>query len=1055
MQGYLERRTARISAWAGAALALGAACSPCIAASRPQARPYEDHLPLMQSLAPGITGGMDGGGTGLIAAADNVVQLQCPNGGWNWPYGGCGSTFNNITGPIGIGLLRAHAVTGIPSYLAAAIAGANHDMTFTFGYGGTKFASFEAAFFAKLSVATGNSTWVDEATDEFFDRLAADTYGDSSMNTCALTFPGNTYDYINRHKCLRSGGLVNLRAWDMQYMPWIAGIIGSTDSAPGDGISQQQTFLNDEILDALDNLDAVNPGVNPAYFGETIGLAGAVHALALNNTTSLPAINAPNYSAITGIDTLCELADHLASLQDGSGAWTWTANLNDPGDRDTQTTAYAVLALAAAEAAGCGPYTTAIDNARAWLWTMQDPADGGFYSYPGGDKNIETNAEVMSALGVSADVSLSSGACANTGTVVVTIGMGDVLSNPIVGGQFFLEYDNAVLDFVSAAPGNAPFTLEVFESVNEGAGTIDYAVGVPGGGPGTTSATTMVVLTFNALQEVCDTADLVTFRSHTPPTQLSDDQGNPIVPDLGNLGATTIDSTDPVIDCPPNIVVNADAGSCSAIVDLYSKVFEVFDDAVALSNTQAPGVWYTDRYPPFGFTNAVFGGGNRLKHSIDASDCETCRPSGYNSAFYNTQGRKYDIPGMTSMSIQLYVPAAWAATGRRMAGFWGTGFDISNAVSSFPIIEFSSDGGTPRFRGWDSVGGVWIDLGLPSGFAYDTWQTVKIDLVGADWVYTVGDLTLTVAASGSVQIGNVILQGHNNLAGVTYDIYWDNFSYSQIPTASDNCDSNPLVVGTRSDSLALSDPYPTGVTTITWTATDACGNWSECFQTVTVNASNTLIVDLQLAGSFSTTFTRCVRFELSSGGPGTTIVDQDVTFVNGVANDVEIDVPCGLYTCITARDRKHTLRRTDSALAISGVNYLAAFTGADALVGGNLNDDAWIDILDFGIFVGQFGSSPGANTLCGYVGNHADITGDGTVNVLDFNFISINFLQGHEANCSGVSGLVDGLEQQAGPIQRISNRELIRRGLQELTAGDLNHDGWLDMRDIAQFMNGQ
>jgi uncharacterized repeat protein (TIGR01451 family) len=56
-------------------------------------------------------------------------------------------------------------------------------------------------------------------------------------------------------------------------------------------------------------------------------------------------------------------------------------------------------------------------------------------------------------------------------------------------------------------------------------------------------------------------------------------------------------------------------------------------------------------------------------------------------------------------------------------------------------------------------------------------------------------------------------------------------------TATDNCDSNPTIVGTRSDNLPLSAPYPRGTTTITWTATDHASptpNQSSCEQTITV-----------------------------------------------------------------------------------------------------------------------------------------------------------------------------------------------------------------------------
>ena len=51
-------------------------------------------------------------------------------------------------------------------------------------------------------------------------------------------------------------------------------------------------------------------------------------------------------------------------------------------------------------------------------------------------------------------------------------------------------------------------------------------------------------------------------------------------------------------------------------------------------------------------------------------------------------------------------------------------------------------------------------------------------------------------------------------------------------TATDNCGAT--VAGVRSDAKPLSDPYPKGLTTIAWTATDAAGNHASCTQTVTV-----------------------------------------------------------------------------------------------------------------------------------------------------------------------------------------------------------------------------
>jgi hypothetical protein len=53
------------------------------------------------------------------------------------------------------------------------------------------------------------------------------------------------------------------------------------------------------------------------------------------------------------------------------------------------------------------------------------------------------------------------------------------------------------------------------------------------------------------------------------------------------------------------------------------------------------------------------------------------------------------------------------------------------------------------------------------------------------------------------------------------------------PKASDNCKVEKIE-GVRSDGKALTDPYPIGITVITWTATDSAGLTSSCTQNVTV-----------------------------------------------------------------------------------------------------------------------------------------------------------------------------------------------------------------------------
>jgi uncharacterized repeat protein (TIGR01451 family) len=65
-------------------------------------------------------------------------------------------------------------------------------------------------------------------------------------------------------------------------------------------------------------------------------------------------------------------------------------------------------------------------------------------------------------------------------------------------------------------------------------------------------------------------------------------------------------------------------------------------------------------------------------------------------------------------------------------------------------------------------------------------------------------------------------------------------------TATDNC-GVASIVGTRSDGHALTDPYPPGTTTITWTATDTSGHTASCTQTVTVTN------DVSIASNFNGT----------------------------------------------------------------------------------------------------------------------------------------------------------------------------------------------------------
>lgn len=208
-------------------------------------------------------------------------------------------------------------------------------------------------------------------------------------------------------------------------------------------------------------------------------------------------------------------------------------------------------------------------------------------------------------------------------------------------------------------------------------------------------------------------------------------------------------------------------------------VISSFDSAgdVVTSPTRAPGTWYTDRYAPAGFASGQSGGGRTgvLQQSISSADSAANRPGAFGSAFYNTQGRAYDLaPGATGLGIELFVSQDWAGLNQNVAGaegrlasLWGTGVDGSNTVSAYPIIEFNNQ--TGGFRVWNGTG--WDNVGGFSG--YGKWYDLGIELAGGNFNYYVnGSLVGSTSADGSVGLSSVILQGYN--AGNSYDAYWDN-----------------------------------------------------------------------------------------------------------------------------------------------------------------------------------------------------------------------------------------------------------------------------------------
>ncbi|MFM7078268.1 MAG: T9SS type A sorting domain-containing protein, partial [Bacteroidota bacterium] len=104
---------------------------------------------------------------------------------------------------------------------------------------------------------------------------------------------------------------------------------------------------------------------------------------------------------------------------------------------------------------------------------------------------------------------------------------------------------------------------------------------------------------------------------------------------------------------------------------------------------------------------------------------------------------------------------------------------------------------------------------------------------------------------------------------------------SFVSTATDNCDGSVPVNCVRSDGLTLEDAYPVGTTTVTCTATDACGNVGTCSFNVIVLANPTCTLTapstLPACGSTGNTLTAAstdaTSYSWNVSGSGWSITD--------------------------------------------------------------------------------------------------------------------------------------------------------------------------------------
>ncbi len=255
-----------------------------------------------------------------------------------------------------------------------------------------------------------------------------------------------------------------------------------------------------------------------------------------------------------------------------------------------------------------------------------------------------------------------------------------------------------------------------------------------------------------------------------------------------------------------------------------------------------------------------------------------------------------------------------------------------------------------------------------------------------------------------------------------------------LPAASDICGAVSVECYPPSGTA-----FPAGqTTTVTCVATDAAGNVSMTSFDVTVTNTNLVQVDIQLVGVTQASV-RCIHFVADNCA---VVADVELPFDATGFFSGYIEIPCGTWTSLCAKDQQHTLWDT-SPLVLSGDGtYYIASEQLD-LDGGDTDDDGDVDINDVTFFMFQFGSLASAGG-CPWDGTRdADFSNDGAVGSEDYTFITASWLAQTQCGCVTLlpsSGNGPGVRQTSRPVTTDWQSTV-----------DFDGNGRLDYRDVRRF----
>ena len=337
--------------------------------------------------------------------------------------------------------------------------------------------------------------------------------------------------------------------------------------------------------------------------------------------------------------------------------------------------------------------------------------------------------------------------------------------------------------------------------------------------------------------------------------------------------------------------------------------------------------------------------------------------------------------------IELTAPSGESITLLERPGT-GTFGDSSNASVDGTLtftdaaVTFADDMGAVL----GSSGVVCLDDGICDYLPHsDSFANFIASLTGE----TNGDWTMKITDSGSGDTGGV--RGFSvNVTYITEPVDGAVVDYVA-PTASDSCDGDITVELTS--GLASGEFFPLGDTVVTYTATDAAGNSTDCSFTVTVNENtdtvapeitcpDDIVVDAQLG-------TPAMTGTATGSGTGGFITDgpprNDEAVVSGIPADATItDITVDLVgvTHSWAGDLEITLVSPTGVETLLLIGDQGGF--GDEFTDNNLSFDDTGASLDNIVFEADGTYQPQGDTFANYIASLAgDQNGTWVLNVVD------------------------------------------------------------------------